>query len=56
VGLSCAARYGGDHRTTSSLWALVFLSLAYAGILLQQPTCAPSASTPAGSMLAVFDS
>jgi len=38
VGLSCAALFmAATIVTTSNLWALVFLSLAYAGILLQQP-------------------
>jgi sugar phosphate permease len=39
VGLSAAALFmAATIVTTSNLWALVFLTLAYAGILLQQPT------------------
>jgi MFS family permease len=38
AGLSSAAIFmAATILTTSNLWALVFLSLAYAGILLQQP-------------------
>ena len=38
MGLICAALFRAATGVTSSnLWALIFLSLSYAGILLQQP-------------------
>jgi predicted MFS family arabinose efflux permease len=38
VGLGCAAVFmAATIVTTSNAWALAFLSLAYAGILVQQP-------------------
>jgi len=40
---------------TSGLWSLIFLSLAYAGILFQQPTlCATSVDIGKGHVGAVF--
>ena len=55
VGLSCAALFmAATIVTTSNLWALVFLSLAYAGILLQQPNlcavCLDTGRQQAGAM------
>jgi MFS transporter, ACS family, glucarate transporter len=56
VGLSCAALFmAATIVTTSNLWALVFLSLAYAGILLQQPNlCAVCLDTGRQHAGAVF--
>jgi ACS family glucarate transporter-like MFS transporter len=56
LGLSCAAVFmAATIVTTSNLWALVFLSLAYAGILLQQPNlCAVCLDTGRSHAGAVF--
>jgi len=56
VGLSCAAAFvAATIVTTSNPWALVFLSLAYAGILLQQPNlCAVCLDTGRQHAGAVF--
>ena len=56
LGLSAAALFMvATILTTSNLWALVFLSLAYAGILLQQPNlCAVCLDTGRQHAGAVF--
>jgi len=56
VGLSSAALFmTAAVVTTSGLWALVFLSLAYAGILVQQPNlCAVCLDTGRKHAGAVF--
>jgi ACS family glucarate transporter-like MFS transporter len=56
LGLSCAAVFmTASMVTASNLWALVFLSLAYAGILLQQPNlCAVCLDTGRRHAGAVF--
>ena len=55
-GLSCAALFmTATILTTSGVWALVFLSLAYAGILAQQPNlCAVCLDTGRKNAGAVF--
>ena len=55
MGLSAAAIFmTATIVTTSGQWALVFLSLAYAGILLQQPNlcalCLDTGRTHAGAV------
>ena len=55
VGLSAAAIFmAATIMTSSGQWALVFLSLAYAGILLQQPNlcavCLDTGRTHAGAV------
>jgi len=56
VGLTCAALFmAATIVTSSSAWALAFLSLAYAGILLQQPNlCAVCLDTGRSHAGAVF--
>jgi MFS transporter, ACS family, glucarate transporter len=56
IGLSIAALFmAATVVTTSNVWALVFLSLAYAGILLQQPNlCAVCLDTGRRHAGAVF--
>jgi len=56
IGLSCAAIFmTATIVTTSAAWALVFLSLAYAGILLQQPNlCAVCLDTGRKHAGAIF--
>ena len=56
VGLSVAAIFmAATIATTSGGWALIFLSLAYAGILAQQPNlCAVCLDTGRGHAGAVF--
>jgi len=59
-GLSCAALFmAATIVTTSNVWALVFLSLAYAGILLQQPNlcavCLDTGRRHAGAALAFMN-
>ena len=56
LGLSCAALFmAATVVTASNLWALVFLSLSYAGIMLQQPNlcavCLDTGRQHAGAML-----
>jgi MFS family permease len=55
-GLGVAAIFMAATITaTSGLWSLIFLSLAYAGILFQQPTlCATSVDIGKGHVGAVF--
>jgi len=55
-GLGVAAIFmAATIAATSGLWSLVFLSLAYAGILFQQPTlCATSVDIGKGHVGAVF--
>lgn len=55
VGLTCAAGFmAATIVTPSNTWALVFLSLAYAGIMLQQPNlcavCLDTGRRHAGGM------
>jgi MFS family permease len=55
IGLSAAAIFmAATGLTTSGTWALIFLSLAYAGILFQQPNlcalCADIGRTHAGGV------
>ncbi len=55
-GLGMAAIFmAATIAATSGLWSLIFLSLAYAGILFQQPTlCATSVDIGKGHVGAVF--
>jgi len=55
-GLGTAAIFmAATISATSGLWSLIFLSLAYAGILFQQPTlCATSVDIGKGHVGAVF--
>jgi len=55
-GLGVAAIFmAATISATSGLWSLIFLSLAYAGILFQQPTlCATSVDIGKGHVGAVF--
>jgi len=55
-GLGTAAIFmAATISATSGLWSLIFLSLAYAGILYQQPTlCATSVDIGKGHVGAVF--
>jgi MFS family permease len=56
AGLGTAAIFmAATISATSGLWSLIFLSLAYAGILFQQPTlCATSVDIGKGHVGAVF--